>query len=366
MGKRYASVLFVVMVAAVLFCYAVPNAQAGGCLQKVDNFLVILDASGSMGEEYKGDTKLTLAKETVSNMNQKIPDIKLKGALRRFGRDLRAYQQRTALLYAMAEYERDGFGEAVTGLKRNLGESPLALAMDAAGGDLQSVQGDMALIIVSDGKDMDDAPVMTAKRLKCQYAERLCIYTVQVGDCPAGKELLERIADAGHCGFSINADDIASDQGMANFVDGVFCLKGERDSDGDGVVDSKDKCPNTIRGAKVNKVGCWVVKGINFSTDKADVRPQDYAGLDEVVVVLKENPTIKVEIQGHTDNTGTEEYNQGLSQRRADAVKAYFVEKGIAEDRLSTIGYGESKPVDTNDTVEGRFQNRRVQLKVIE
>jgi OOP family OmpA-OmpF porin len=74
---------------------------------------------------------------------------------------------------------------------------------------------------------------------------------------------------------------------------------------------------------------------------------------------------VNVEIQGHTDNTGSDEYNQGLSQRRADAVKAYFVDKGIAEGRLSTMGYGESQPVASNDTVEGRFQNRRVQLKII-
>jgi OOP family OmpA-OmpF porin len=364
MMKKYFGVLFVVMVAAVLICYATSDAQAGKCNQKVDNFLVILDASGSMGDDHKGQTKLTLAKETVSNMNQAIPNIALMGGLRRFGRDLRAYQVRTAMLYGMTKYERAGFGEAVTGVKRNLGESPLALAMDAAGDDLQSVEGDIALIIVSDGMEMGDETVVAAKQLKCQYGKRLCIYTVQVGKCKIGKALLDRVVDAGGCGFAVNADDIASSQAMANFVDAVFC-GGERDSDGDGVVDSKDQCPNTIPGAKVNKVGCWVVKGINFATDKADIRPQDEPGLDEVVVILKKNPTIRVEIQGHTDNTGTDEYNQGLSQRRADAVKAYFVGKGIAADRLTTMGYGESKPVASNDTVQGRFENRRVQLKII-
>jgi outer membrane protein OmpA-like peptidoglycan-associated protein len=107
------------------------------------------------------------------------------------------------------------------------------------------------------------------------------------------------------------------------------------------------------------------VKGINFSTDKADIRPQDHAGLDEVVVVLEKNPMLKVEIQGHTDNMGTEEYNQALSERRAEAVKAYFVGKGISADRLSTKGYGLTQPIASNDTREGRFQNRRVQLKPI-
>jgi len=365
MVKRYFGVLFVVMVAAVLICYATPDARAGGCVEKVDNFLVILDASGSMGDVYKGSSKLSLAKETVSNMNKTIPDLKLMGALRTFGIGVRAYQKKTALVYGVTEYTKQGLEDGVATVKWASGTSPLGVAIDGASGDLQATEGDIAVIIVSDGKEMNDAPVEAAKKMKCQYGKRVCIYTVQVGDCKVGKKLLERVANEGGCGFSVNADEIASGQGMANFVEAVFCQKGERDSDGDGVLDSADKCPNTIAGAKVNKVGCWVVKGINFSTNKADIRPQDHAGLDEVVVVLKKNPTLKVEIQGHTDNMGAEDYNQALSERRAAAVMNYFVEKGIQKDRLSAKGYGMSQPIASNDTVEGRFQNRRVQLKPV-
>jgi len=264
----------------------------------------------------------------------------------------------------VTEYTKEGLEGGVAVAKRAGGNSPLCLAIDGASQDLQSTKGEIAVIIVSDGKEMDDAPVEAAKKMKCQYGKRVCIYTIQIGDCKAGKKLLNKVASEGKCGFSVNADDLSSGQAMANFVDAVFC-GGERDSDRDGVVDSADKCPDTIAGAKVNKVGCWVVKGINFSTDKAEIRSQDHAGLDEVVVVLKENPTVKVEIQGHTDNMGPEAYNQALSERRADAVMNYFVEKGIAKDRLSSKGFGMSQPVASNDTREGRFQNRRVQLKPI-
>ena len=285
MVKRYFGVLFVVMVAAVLTCYATPVAQAGGCTEKVDNFLVILDASGSMGDVYKDGIKLTLAKETVNNMNQTIPDLKLMGALRTFGIGVRAYQKKTALVYGVTEYTKQGLEDGVATVKWAGGDSPLYMAIDGASEDLQSTKGDIAVIIVSDGKEMDDAPVEAAKKMKCQYGSRVCIYTVQIGDCKAGKKLLEKVASEGKCGFSVNADDIASGQGMANFVDAVFC-GGERDSDRDGVSDSADKCPNTIPGAKVNKVGCWVVKGINFSTDKAEIRPQDHAGLDGHAIPL--------------------------------------------------------------------------------
>jgi OOP family OmpA-OmpF porin len=88
--------------------------------------------------------------------------------------------------------------------------------------------------------------------------------------------------------------------------------------------------------------------------------------LDEQIAILEKEPTIKVEIAGHTDTSGPETYNRGLSERRAKAVKAYFISKGIAPDRLIPIGYGESRPIAANYTREGRSNNRRVELNVLE
>ena len=93
-----------------------------------------------------------------------------------------------------------------------------------------------------------------------------------------------------------------------------------KDRDGDGVLDRTDRCPNTPKGAKVNRQGCWVLKGIEFDTGKSTIKSQSTMVLDEVVTVLMKNPSLKVEVQGHTDNVGTQENNQALSQRRADAV----------------------------------------------
>ena len=138
---------------------------------------------------------------------------------------------------------------------------------------------------------------------------------------------------------------------------------GPKDSDGDGVIDSLDRCPNTPKGAKVNKVGCWVVKGLLFDFNKADIKPQYYKNLDEVIKVLKANPGLKVEIQGHTDNIGSAAYNMKLSLRRAQAVANYLIKHGISPSRLKVKGYGFTRPVASNDTPEGRALNRRVQLK---
>ena len=135
------------------------------------------------------------------------------------------------------------------------------------------------------------------------------------------------------------------------------------DSDGDGVIDCKDKCPNTPKGVTVDERGCWVIScTVLFDFDSANLKSEAQAELDKAYEIIKADE-LKIEIQGHTDSIGTEEYNQGLSERRANAVKSYLVEKGIDEDRLTTMGFGESKPAASNDTKEGRMKNRRVEFK---
>ena len=178
------------------------------------------------------------------------------------------------------------------------------------------------------------------------------------------------------------------------------------DSDGDGVFDYMDKCPDTPSGVKVDKDGCPLpvaaqpepapapapapvpaaaaavapavaavaepapepapvtieLRGANFDFDMAVIRPEDTEHLDQSVATLKEWGDGKVEVAGHTDSIGTEEYNQGLSVRRANAVRNYLTGKGIAADRLIVRGYGETQPVADNATRAGRFMNRRVEL----
>lgn len=135
------------------------------------------------------------------------------------------------------------------------------------------------------------------------------------------------------------------------------------DSDGDGVPDSEDLCPNTPIGATVNKNGCWALKGLKlFDFDDATIKPEGHELLDEVVVILENNPEITGELRGHTDSTGSEEYNMQLSKKRAEAVEQYLENKGIDPSRLTSVAYGESQPIASNETPEGRMENRRVEL----
>lgn len=117
---------------------------------------------------------------------------------------------------------------------------------------------------------------------------------------------------------------------------------------------------------KPEKKGWTLSSDLLFDFDKATIKAQFYPVLDQIVEELKSDPAINVSIEGHTDSTGTNKYNQGLSERRAKAVYAYLVKKNIEASRLSVVGFGEEKPAYPNDTREGQAKNRRVELKRIQ
>jgi outer membrane protein OmpA-like peptidoglycan-associated protein len=155
------------------------------------------------------------------------------------------------------------------------------------------------------------------------------------------------------------------------------------DSDGDGVSDDKDLCPNTPAGARVDKDGCPIevteketemldkgvitVHNINFDTGKSVILPEDEAVLNEIGKILIQWPQLKVEVGGYTDSRGTAKSNQTLSEARANAVRDWLTSHypQITADNLSSVGYGETKPLASNKTKAGMAKNRRVEFKVL-
>lgn len=137
------------------------------------------------------------------------------------------------------------------------------------------------------------------------------------------------------------------------------------DTDGDGVPDEKDQCPNTPRGEHVDSMGCGFNIRVEalFAVDSAAIKPESFGELDRAVDLLKRVPTMRGVIEGHTDSTGSDAYNQALSERRAAAVSDYLVAHGIDASRVPATGFGESQPIADNATPEGRAQNRRVVLR---
>lgn len=141
-----------------------------------------------------------------------------------------------------------------------------------------------------------------------------------------------------------------------------------KDSDGDGVTDDKDQCPGTPPGTRVDANGCplpvervaSIKLKVNFEFDSSEVQERYFNDISELAEFLKRFDDVDVQLEGHTDSTGPDDYNQSLSQRRANAVKDVLVNQyGIAASRINPVGYGETQPVASNDTKEGRAENRR-------
>lgn len=175
------------------------------------------------------------------------------------------------------------------------------------------------------------------------------------------------IPDADSDGINDEEDKCPTVAGLAKYAGCPI-----PDSDGDGLNDEMDKCP-TVAGPESNR-GCPVVQdevkkrlafaatAIQFETGKSTIKASSNTLLDEIVTILNNYPDYNMTIDGYTDNTGKADKNLSLSQERADAVKAYFVDKGIAAGRLTSTGHGIENPVADNKTAAGRAKNRRVEM----
>jgi len=229
-------------------------------------------------------------------------------------------------------------------------DTPRGWPVDASGCPLDSDKDGVA-----DGKD------------KCPNTPNGC--TVNEDGCPA---------DADGDGVCDGLDKCANTPRGCR-VDARGC---PIDSDGDGVCDGIDQCPATAPGIKVDPKGCpppppaptfipepkkeLVLEKVYFDTDKATLKPESSEALDKVAASLKDFPDVKIQVAGHTDNTGSATHNMKLSEARAKAVMDYLIAKGVNPSMLSAKGYGKNEPVADNKTAEGRAQNRRVGLRRVE
>ncbi|MFK5925575.1 MAG: OmpA family protein [Desulfuromusa sp.] len=378
------------------------NSTGGKYVPKVNNFQVILDSSLTMEKSFPA------AREIVSRINQGIPsDLSYTAGLRSLGHSSYQSKNPTDLLYGMSAYNKAAFHDGLGKIKYVGGSTPMAAALQAAGRDLKSTSGKSALILVTDGLHMYNAPA-AAKNIKAALGDNLCIYTISVGKA-SNQKMLNKLADAGGCGFATTDTALADGAGMASFINNVFLSKATpkpapapkpvvvppRDSDGDGVIDAMDKCPNTPKGAPVDRFGCSLdsdgdgvfdyldqcpgtpagvsvdVYGcptkltlhINFGHDSTKVGPEFNSEIAKAAQCINDYPGNAVIIEGHTDSSGSAKYNQELSQRRADAVKNRLMEKfNVKESRMITQGFGESKPIADNKSKGGRALNRRVEV----
>jgi len=330
------------------------KVQSGEYQAKPENFVVVFDSSSSMAETYKGqlntgNSKFAVAKDLVDRMNQTIPVLPIQGALVTFGTGISKAPVTT--VYGLTDYTQDGFAEGLDKISRPGGTTPMGLGMEEASALLKDSQGYIAVIVFSDGVENSPAtPALSAANaLKEEFGDRLCIYTVFVGNNDKGRKIMNDLAATTACGSAKSADELATAGAMAAFVEEAFLEKAPMKA---------APAPAPLPQPKIS----WILSGVTFEFDSAVLRPESKNILQDDIQILKENPQIQVEVQGHTDDTGTAEYNMGLSDRRAKSVKDYLISQGIAASRLTAKGYGESSPRFPNDSEANRARNRRVEL----
>jgi OmpA-OmpF porin, OOP family len=319
-----------------------------GYKQKVDNFLIIFDGSSSMWEKYNGTKKFYQGRDAVLGINQAIDGLKLQGGLHVIG-DTKATKGtlvNDSLIYGMTDYSSADYAKAVNSVEIN-GLSPISIPLTKSIDTLKNASGRTAVIVVSDGVQVSSdrtSPQEAAAQLKAAYGDRVCIYTILVGDDPKGQSTMQAVADAGGCGFATTERALATTEGMNDFVRKVFLEKVE-----------------AAAPAKPVTFNLYV----KFDFDKDVIRPEEEDNIDEIGSFLAMHPEINVTLEGHTCNMGPEMYNMGLSLRRAESVKRYMVKKfNIAPARLTTVGHGFSRPLESNATKAGREANRRVMATI--
>ena len=311
---------------------------------KVDSFVVILDVSSSMKDEIPDMSKFMVAKDLVANFNQTVPPLNYSAGLVTFGKSSgwSFGRGKANVVYGVTPYQSADFASALNSLEKAGGTTPMNKGIKYATDDLSGQSGAVAVIIVSDFWEINSTSVMSAvNKLKAQHGDNLCLNNIQVGNANNGPAVAARMTGIGTCGDSVNAADIASPTAMAAYVTDTLLA------------------PIQYEKHSVSATAL-------FEFDKSDLHEQGKAELHELDEYIKSKgvKVVDINVIGHTDSLGSEEYNQGLSERRANSVMEYMVSEGIDASIIDVSGEGESNPIADNSTAEGQAKNRRVEIHV--
>ena len=328
----------------------------------VDQAIVLADSSSSMRIN-----KIRFTRDLVSSFAGTMPDGDYEAGMIAFGGS-------KTLVTGLQPFNRDLLQQKALKMPYLGGTTPLNKVLEQANAMIGTSTGKTAIILFSDGKPSKvDCAMAAAQKLADHPSSNVCLHTVLIGDNEEGGAFLQSLSELTPCGSFNMGDNLVSANDMHDYVRQVFLAKIPKkdkaivvlDSDNDGVPDTDDKCPETPRGAKVDARGCWTLPGLTFERDKADIRPQFFPRLNGVAKVLKDNPKLRIYIDGHTCSIAAEAYNQALSLSRSEMVKSYITDKGIDQSRMVPRGFGETKPIVPNDNEANMSKNRRVELNVI-
>ena len=305
---------------------------------KIENVILVIDASGSM----YGPGKFPLAKELTRSFVSAMPEGAYVAGLLAYGSETTS----NWIKHNPEPFNRSELQQTVSTMYWLSGSTPLALALERLKPGLDATPGNTALVVMSDGKTDTEAVLDVCTAAVNAHQGSLCIHTVQFGEDKAGGALLENMATLSKCGTYRTSACIMSAEGMQQLVRDVFlapCPPG-------GLCDAQ---PGTI------------IKTVYFDFDHANIRADQQPVLDEAAVAIQGDPAMNVALDGHTDSAGPESYNLGLSVKRTESVRDALVSRGIDPKRLQLKGYGEGVPAAPNDTKVNRQLNRRVEIKAL-
>ena len=317
----------------------------------VDQVIVITDASGTMYLKQNFPEAKSLTQSFVAVMPAADVRGARPGGYRAGSIGFGGAQRITAPL---ADFDR----AALASKAENLhimgsidgmgGRTPLHAVLEESRVWLGGSSGRAALVLFTDGlADSEERSLAAAESLIASYSGVVCIYAVQTGTDPRGAEFLASLTGLSRCGDLRAADAVGNPTSFENFARAVFVGAAPLPP----VAAAPDPCTGVIR-----------LRGVRFGFDQAKVSDDSAVVLGAAAERLRECEGLEVRIEGHTDSIGSEDYNHGLSERRAEAVREYLDQAGIGAGRLSARGLGESAPIAPNETAEGRALNRRVDL----
>ena len=311
---------------------------------KVDSFVVILDTSSSMEEEYQGRPKAHTAQDLVATFNNAVPDLAFNAGLVTFGKpcDKRFGSGEASAAYGMTSYQEGDFGEALAAIECTGGTTPMSEGIDAAAQLLSATNRATAVFLVSDFQWIDaPAVAVSIDELKKQHGNNVCLHTIKVGNNTTGDELISELNNAAGCDSAVGSDAISSASAMSGYVTDTLMAPLHYEK-------------HTVSATAL------------FDFNKAILKDQGKAELRNLGESIRSQGMSvgDIDVIGHTDIIGNETYNHELSVRRAQSVKDFLVSAGVNADIIDVIGKGESEPVASNETEEGRAQNRRVEIHV--
>lgn len=320
--------------------------------QKADTFMVLLDTSGSMNNDDEGRARIYGAQDWTASFNSAVPPMNFDAGMVTFGKGATGScigYGIASTLYGPTTYNSADFASALGSIECAASTTPIAEAINSTTGLLTEEgkeAGLVALIIVSDFNWNDPAAVQQAlAQLKAEHVNNVCVHTVKVGDDTSHDAMIASLTGSAGCDSAVNAVDVASGAALSTYVAQTLLTPLEKEL----VYETHTVSAHAL-----------------FDFDKSILKEQGKAELHELDELIKsQGMTVgDIDVVGHTDSVGRDEYNQKLSERRANAVRNYMVSEGVNGSIIDVIGMGERQPVASNDTDEGRAENRRVDILV--